>query len=293
MHQKIATVALVLVPFLVVTPGCFESRGTAPILDEAPDADGLEGLRGPFGVERAYLSRAGVDVEVTLPVGEGAHQTPVIVVQGGGVVKERYRWLTEHLTTRGFTVLNTQHVFDFAIFDVDASLRALEAVKADPQFAGRIANVPAVAIGHSLGGVIAAKIWNQAGPDVIQHLILLASLPDEADSFPPNGERIVFSISGTRNGRTTSQEFFDGSRAFVDAAEVYVVTIEGMNHYQFVSDPTDDELANDGAATIDIEVAQQTALSLIDRLCDDAAGTRDFEVPPDFPWPGGVETFED
>jgi len=287
-----------LVVVTLIALGCGGTTSTQVVTGDDVEATGEDGARGPYAVERVVVVDNGVDVELTLPVGEDAmgqrpHQTPVIVVQGGAVAKERYRWLTEHLTTRGFSVINAQHAFDLAIFDVEASLRALDFVRNDDDLSGRFADVPAVAIGHSLGGVVASKLWNMSGGDVIQHLVLLASLPDPADTFAPRGDgRIVFSIWGTRNGNTTSQEFYDAAQVYTDAADLFVVTIEGMNHYQFVEDPTDDELANDGVATIDIEDAQRTTLELVDRLCDDAAGTRSFATPPETPWPEGVETFD-
>ena len=296
--NAISTAALLTLLTVVVSSGCFSGFESEGLLDEQPSATGLGGQSGRFGVERTrlYLGDplgSGFDVEVTVPIGEGAHYTPVVVVQGGSVAKERYRWISEHLSTRGFTVLNAQHPFDLAILDVETSLRALDAAKAEPQLADRIADVPGAVIGHSLGGVVGAKVWNLAGAEELKHLVMLASLPDEADTFEADADadRIVLSVWGTKNGRTTGDEFFAGSRAFVDAARVYTATIEGMNHYQFVSDPTEGELANDGVAEIDIESAQLIALELIDRVCDDAAGTRAFQAPPDSAWPEGVETF--
>ncbi len=277
--------------------GCGSSYGLEALIAASPESTGEAGERGPFGVDRATLSMVdllggGFDVEVTLPVGDGAHQTPVILVQGGAVEKERYRWISEHLSTRGFSVLNAQHPGNLAIFDVGTSLRALDAVLADPVLGDRVADVPGLTVGHSLGGVVASKIWNLASADTMRHLVMLASLPDANDTFDDPAEgRIVFSMWGTENGRTSSEEFYEGSRAFTDAADVFTVTIEGMNHYQFMTDPTEEELADDGVATIDIETAQRTALALLDRVADDAAGTRTFEPAPARPWPDGVATY--
>jgi pimeloyl-ACP methyl ester carboxylesterase len=289
--------ALAAMAFASLLSGCSSGFAIETIITPSPEATGAAGERGPFGVERANLSMAdllggGYDVEVTLPVGEGAHQTPVILVQGGAVDKERYRWISEHLSTRGFTVLNAQHPNNLALFDVGTNLRAFDAVRADEELGARVADVPGLAVGHSLGGVVAAKVWSQAGADTMKHLVLLASFPDANDTFDtPPEDRIALSMWGTENGRTSSEEFYDNSRSLVDAASVVTVTIEGMNHYQFVTDPTEEELENDGVATIDIETAQRTALELLDWIADDAAGTGTFETPPARAWPEGVETY--
>ena len=162
--QRLKT-AVPLTFLVIVAASCFSNYETEnTIIDEQPSASGAEGDRGPFGVERAQLylntpTGSGYEVEVTLPIGDGAHHTPVIIVQGGRVAKERYRWIAEHLSTRGFTVLNAQHPLDLAIMDIGASLRALEGVKAEPFFADRIADVPGV----DMRTALAARLLRRSG----------------------------------------------------------------------------------------------------------------------------------
>lgn len=264
-----------------------------------PDAMALAayGDRGPHGVllsQRQFRVRVdqAVDVEVLWPDSPGAF-APVLLVQGGFVSPERYRWLAIHMASRGHVVIAPKHLLDLAFFAQGNGLDALAALRqasqdpSDP-LAGKVAEIPGMAIGHSLGGVVAAKAW-LGDPLGLSHLVFLASIPDPGDDLTVRRQGRVLSIIGDQDGMSVD-EAAAGLEDFVVPTTLAVV--RGMNHYHFTDDASDEELAPGGEAREPIPVTRRRALYLVDAALDEIDGTpvRVFEQPQN--WPEGLHIAE-
>lgn len=263
------------------------------VLEANEERTGVPGAPGPFGVLRAdrHLdSGAGAtDAEVFVPDADGPFPVAVFV-QGGLVETPRYRWIGEHLASRGFVALLPKHPFDLAFFAQDNALFALRGARKrsdegeDPLLGGRLEPGPAAVLGHSLGGVVGSKAWQRTGPEEIGALVLLASVPDPADTFDGR-EGPVWSITGSADGRITPEEVVIGAEAFDEAM---VAVVEGMNHFQLTDDASQGDLDSDGEPGIALETARERTLTLVDGLLNalTGRGPNPYEDPER--WPEGV-----
>lgn len=290
--------ALALVGAAIGATGCGPER-----VKNASDDRGL-GDFGPYAVDRFDRTlRVRVDeslfTEVYRPV--DAFETPLqnaplaVVVQGGLVPIERYRWLAIHLASRGMLVAMPQHPLDLAFFgqpngiDVAHAVRAASKDEGDPLF-GAVADTQGLITGHSLGGVVAAKGWTFA-PGQFSHLAMIAGIPDPADveAIEERQGGKVLSVVGSVDANIGPQEVAAGAAPFGNRALVAVV--EGANHFQYTNAPTADELARDGEPTVSLEEAHQRALALIDLFIADLvplpAGV-DASIGRPASWPTGT-----
>ncbi len=281
-------------------------------LEPDPDASGVLGERGPYGaarIERSVRARVddAVDVEITLPVGTDGElldgPLPVVLfVHGGLVPAARYRWIAEHAASRGFAVVAPAHVFDLAIFQSGNALDALEGARAaassgDPDLDGRLGEAPVVAVGHSLGGVIAADAWRQR-PDLVRHLVMLASEPNPDDDFTdssPDPRARVVSIVGTEDGLELPEEALLGVEQLASTgAPVTFGLVEGMNHFQFTEDPTAEELGRDQPSTRALPSSRSLSAYLLDATLDASLGLPGGAALDDpSRWPDGLLTYDD
>lgn len=229
---------------------------------------GRAGADGPWGVHR--VSRADTDppVDRFFPVGEGgaeaevgAQAVTIVLIQGGGVVPDRYWWLAQHLGSRGATVLVPHHGLDLAFFDQTAGERALaaavEAGEVDP-------DAPLAFVGHSLGGVVSSYAW--AGDDTITGLALLASYPADDAAVEGRGEGTVVSILGGDDAKVSRTEAEAGVERF--GAPHAFVTVPGMNHYDWTDDATEGELASDGTPSEPQADTRRSAQGALDGWVD-------------------------
>ena len=291
---------------LALMAGCV-SHEPVEILQPAPELSLTDATRGPYGValfERNFRVRVdqSVRTQIYLPTSfdaatqDEAHPL-ALLIQGGAVRPEQYGWLATHLASRGFVVLSPDHPLDLAIFatgngaDVIAAARDASAREGDI-LEGRIASGPGLTLGHSLGGVVASKIWLRR-PDDLSHLFLLQSTPDPADAErlrearDPNHR--VLAVAGQRDGRIGFTEIDESLADF--ANPVPLVIIEGANHFQMVEGPTAAQLESDLSATIPTPLARARALAALDLLVFDflELSPRD-PSPLDTPqaWPEGL-----
>ena len=280
-------------------------------LDPDPSASAELGARGPYGAARIERSlRARVDdtitVEITLPVDTDGElldgPLPVtLFVHGGLVSASRYGWIAEHIASRGHVVISPSHTFDLALFQSGNALDALEGARAlaaagDPDLTGRLSDEPVVAIGHSLGGVVAAGAWIQR-PDLVRHLVMLASEPAPGEPLAERGydpsSRVV-SIVGTQDGLQRPEDALAGVEELSKAgAPVSFGLVEGMNHFQFVEDPTADELGRDQESTRELDSARALSLYLLDATLDASLGLPSGGALDDpTRWPDGLLTYD-
>jgi len=253
-----------------------------PSFEPLSPAEGSQALgeRGPFAVElltRRLRVRTDESVQVDAFFPVGIDDAPLaVVVQGGAVSPERYHWLGEHLASRGLATIMPYHALNLALFE---SANASDAARVSKRlsaesgdvFSGRISQDPGLIIGHSLGGVVALSSWLD-DPQSFSHVVALASIPNPGDDFslrPRQDSARILSIVGELDGSIPPNEVIEGfdiveSGGTLSKVPVQQIVVEGMTHYQFTDDPTESELAKDGAPSAALDQARSAALFLVD-----------------------------
>ncbi len=246
----------------------------------SPARDGRDGADGPFGAARISMATQvrvseRVNFEVTFPSdGQGnlrrdrAPFGTVAFVSGGLVAIERYRWIADHLATRGFVVVTPAFALDLAFFqpdNVQAALRATRSAATTPghTLEGAIAaNGRVAAMGHSLGGVVATWQWVDQSYDGVA---LLASIPsDTSRLLGREGARTLFLI-GTQD-RLSPATITAGFAAF--RAPKLLGYVDGMSHYDWTDNASAADLARDGTPTRPQSATRRDALRVIDAFAD-------------------------
>lgn len=274
------------------------------LLSADGDRAGAPGDDGAFGallLQRSMRVRGDrvVDADVVAPTDDDDGVAagpffPVLLVQGGSVSVERYHWLAAHIASRGFVVVAPHHAFDLAFFSQGDGLDALAALRRagegdDVFLRGRIADAPALSIGHSLGGVVASNAF--AGDEGgVTHLVLLSAVPNPGVDVSRRSGRVL-SVAGGNDGLITPEEVEDGARAF--RATTTVAVVEGLTHFQLTDDPTDENLEREGTTSpLSRDEARARALFLVDAMLldlqRDPSGARLLDDPA--AWPEGVVT---
>lgn len=291
--------------FTLLSAVCFSACSPDPptkLLDADPNRSGAFGELGVFGAfvhERTFRVRVdeAVDVDVIVPdqtteVPPDAPFPPVIFVPGAFVDAERYRWLGAHIASRGFTVI-TPHEELLSFFELGNIFDAFQAVRGvaqdpdDPLWNTVRPDAPALIMGHSLGGVSAAKLW-ASQPNDFSHLVFICSTTDTADDYsirPLLGPERILSIIGSADTRISEQSAREGLETF--RTPVTFAAVEGMIHNHVVENPTESELANDGTPTIDEEQARFRAMFLVDAMLADFVG-QDNPLDHSEMWPDGI-----
>lgn len=249
----------------------------------APDVDreGADGADGPRGAARvSFTAQARVTerlpVQVVFPAlrsGEldatGAPYPVVVFLQGAGVARERYHWLARHLATRGYVVLIPVHLFDQAILDPDNAVLALRALRLAVERAGTLrgataSSAPAAVVGHSTGGLIAARQWVAHGD--FAALAMLGASPPARDEVASRRDGAVLSIAGTSDVPAPPNGVLEGLRRFT-APRLFAL-VDGLNHYAWTDNPEDDERASDGPRPSDLGLVRGRALLALDLWLD-------------------------
>ncbi len=300
-HPLIVVVLVGLVA--LVASACAEpDLQVLRVSQEPPDGDGNYGVGL---VERTFRVRVDetVDARLYLPLAPGTQRlaerasAPVLSLHGGLVAPEQYEWLNAHIASQGYVVIAPHHALELPLFAQGNALDVLEAARRasgrpEDLLYEKIDSGPGIAVGHSLGGVAAARAWLDA-PGELSHLILLASLPNDADDVHTRrgDDAFVLSLTGSRDGRISPQEVARGARRF--AAPTTIAVVEGMNHFQFVDGATASQRETDRKATIDTPHARQLVLRMIDEvLATHETGERDFWNGTSL-WPEGVAPYAD
>ncbi len=250
----------------------------------SPAATGADGESGPHGVSRVTVHAnvrvdEAMDIEVTYPSVAGGSLDPrgapypaVVFVQGGLVGAERYRWIANHIASRGYVVMMPSHIANLAFFETDNAILALRAVQHAAAGTGTLARAVsrdathprAAVIGHSLGGVVAVRQWISHGFDGVA---LLAAFPAEGDPVTSRAGSPVLSLVGENDTRKSpAAAYVDGFERF--ASPRLFARIDGMNHYAWTDDASDGDLAGDGPETRPVEAVRRDAMRVLDLWLD-------------------------
>lgn len=246
-----------------------------PSLLLAPDdtRSGLDGSAGPLGaafVPRAYTARATETIAVDYVYPADADAQPVdldggwplvILVHGGAVEPERYHWLAAHLASRGYAVGLPHHPMNLAFFEAGNARVAREGLAEDEaeHLSGR-----AGIGGHSLGGVVRVIDW--VAEPAFTALFLAAAYPDEGTDPAERAGSPALSLAGSEDGYASAADVEAGAARFDG---ILYGVVNGMNHFDWVDNPTDAELAKDGTST-GTQNTRQHALAVVDSFLDAA-----------------------
>ena len=272
-------------PLLLLVPlvGCTPAELT-PWPGLEPGADPLlPGSDGGWDVayyETTYRVRGdrSVTTEVMVPMsGDEVATGPfpaVLLVQGGAVTVDRYRWLAAHMASRGFVVFSPHHLWNLALFQTGNGLDTLDAArrlaKEGDTFLPLDPNLPGLAVGHSLGGVAASSAW--LDPDLVRNLVLFASTPNPNDdlSVREGLSGRVMSVTGSADGLISPQTVVESAAVF--PVDTRVAMVEGMNHFQFTDDPSSKDLEKEPVPTVDTREGRRLAQFLLDVALAEVAG---------------------
>lgn len=298
---RLAPASLAASFFLLAAVAASCAREPIVLRDPDPTAAGALGEDGPRGVllvERRVRVRVDevVDVDVLLPLsGDGSRmrRRPVVLLLHGGLVaRDRYRWLGEHLASRGFAVIAPGHAFDLAFFEQGNVLDVLATLRAAARRGGDVLaeafdDGPVAVIGHSLGGVVAAGAWD-ASPGTVSHLGLLASYP-EHDRLAVRSSGRALSIVGSADARVSEARAGQGVRALeTSGVAVAFAVIEGMDHMQVADRVTASEAASAGTPSIDAATARARTVLLLDALLEHFETGASATLDDPSRWPVGV-----
>lgn len=279
--------ALALASVLAVAAACSRFPDGPGDLLAPPDVDrdGTSGTDGALGA--AWVTVNGqarvterIPVQVVFPARADGTLDParapypvVVFLQGAPVARDRYHWLALHLATRGYVVLLPEHLLDLAILDTDNARLGLgivrEAAAADGTLRGAIdPTATAVVMGHSLGGVIAARQWI-AHPE-FSGVALLAAYPATGDRVAERAAGPLFAMTGTADTLAPPTRVRAGYEMFNRTPEALqaVAVVDSLNHYGWTDAAEDDERASDGPRPPDLWVVRRRALAVLDAWLD-------------------------
>lgn len=245
----------------------------ALLLPPDPARDGGDGDLGPWGVLHHTADIAVSPTEsrqllLYLPVDEQTRvlqdRALVTLLPGGFVEPSRYEWLATHVASQGFVTVITQHRLDAALLEPDVPARARTWLLDHPEYGDALLpEAPTLAIGHSLGGVAAARWWSES-PDIVVGLGLLASYPAASTPIEDAPPRPVVAISGDRDGLTSPSEISDTLDRFPSSAQFTV--IEGMNHFQWTDRVKPSEARRDDDPTRGLAAVRRDAMRALGDL---------------------------
>ena len=261
-----------ILPCLAIL-GCTSSPEL--LLEPDPSRTGAEGQPGPSAVSaQSHRVQARVTesvfVDVVYPSTADseplADDSPIVLLLHGGLVApERYRWLAVHFASRGYVVALPRHEKLLAITEPGNAAVALGALRDGELLDAELAPDAAV-LGHSLGGVLAARAWSN--DPSIEGLGLLASYPADGDDMRARrGERPVLALAGSTDGSLSAEEMRERVTASFDEP-VWFGTVDGLHHYGWTDDASPGELEGDGVPGRELSVMRQDAQRVLDTWLD-------------------------
>ncbi|TVQ94469.1 MAG: hypothetical protein EA397_02025 [Deltaproteobacteria bacterium] len=265
---------------LVLLLGCAEP---APLTQVRPANDStplIAGQPGPFGVGRTSWRAPArvterVHLEVHVPLdddGEIVGPTHAVVLLSGGLVRpDRYRWMSEHLASRGFAVIVPTPPANLALFAPGNAREALHRVREASMDGGPLHGLlderPAAVTGHSLGGVTAAEAW-AADPEDFSTLGIIAAYPTGTVRPDRRPDSPMLSITGETDERADPDRIRAGFERFVGPR--LFAEVQGLNHYDWADEVSQAELDRDGPRLRPVEEARLDAMRVFDTWLDAA-----------------------
>jgi len=214
-----------------------------------------------------------VDVRVLFPSdSEGRPTRPtggeplpaLVLVHGGLVPPEDYLWLAESLASLGYVVALPSHPLDLPLSAIDNGHFARELLTSPPKgslLEGLVHPARIAVAGHSLGGVVSAKLALDGG---FAALALLASYPDPADTGRlPSLAIPSLSLAGELDCLSELPRVReDASR--LPAPSVLAV-LQGVTHFQFTTSDRRD--VEEGCApTVPLGTAHERITEVLSRF---------------------------
>jgi pimeloyl-ACP methyl ester carboxylesterase len=214
---------------------------------------------------------------------DGAPLPALVLVHGGLVPPEDYLWLAESLAARGYVVALPSHPLDLPLSAIDNGRFARELLTSPPEdslLEGLVHPSRIAVAGHSLGGVVAAKLALDGG---FAALALLASYPDPADTGRlPSLAVPSLSLAGELDCLS------DLPRVREDAARLpapsVLAVLQGVTHFQFTASDRRD--VEDGCApTVPLGTAHERIAEVLSRflhaaLAGQGTGADDLRLVP-------------
>ena len=214
-----------------------------------------------------------VDVRVLFPSdSEGRPARPtggeplpaLVLVHGGLVPPEDYFWLAESLAALGYVVALPSHPLDLPLSAIDNGHFARELLTSPPEgslLEGLVHPARIAVAGHSLGGVVSAKLALEGG---FAALALLASYPNPSDvERLPSLPVPSLSLAGELDCLSELPRVReDASR--LPAPSVLAV-LQGVTHFQFTASDRRD--VEEGCApTVPLATAHERITEVLSRF---------------------------
>jgi predicted dienelactone hydrolase len=219
------------------------------------------------------------------PVGQ--RHPGLVFVQCGAVPVSRYAWLGEALARAGIVVAMPEHPLDLAFFAVDdglAARRVLVTSEGGPLLDALVEPSKVAVAGHSLGGVVAAKLVLEGG---FAALVLDASFPDSADETALEALTLpTLSLAGSLDCSAKLEKVSDGA-THLPRPRVLAV-MPGVTHYQFTDSQREDD-AKGCTPGVSLEAAHETIASAMRTFVSTATGPAPDSVAAGLRKLGGLE----
>lgn len=265
----------------ITTAACGPTGPGAVSVSPSSARDGRDGNDGAFGAARVtILTQARVNERVTIDVTFPSDASgnlrrdrapfPTVVFASGGLVSSaRYRWIADHLATRGYVVVAPDYTLDLAIASPDNTHAAVLALRRAAETTGHTleravrSDGKVVAMGHSLGAVIATWQWIDHAYDGV---VLLAGFPADGTQLERRAGSRVLSVTGSEDGSAPVADVTAGFMRF--SRPRLLAVVDGMNHYDWTDGATAANLARDRPATRPQSATRRDALRVIDTFVD-------------------------
>lgn len=195
----------------------------------------------PFEVDVYFPAEDAKPVGSSLPA--------LVLVPGGRVPRESYRWLGEALALRGVVTAVPEAPYDLAILDAARVPATAELLRSGRGLLSGLVGPKLAVGGHSLGGVVAAAAAVDGGFDA---LVLLAAYPASGD--PVESLQIPsLSIAASRDCSAELDDVRAGWQRL--PAPTILATVLGSTHYQFTA--SDEQDREDCPPEVTLDVAHQ------------------------------------
>lgn len=149
------------------------------------------------------------------------YNTGVIFYPGGNVDPKAYAPLANGLAKKGYTVVIVPMPFNLAVLNINAGNEVIQKYPTIKSW---------IVAGHSLGGSMAVKYYNQNEIDKLKGIILLAAYPDSVDDISQKDVNVL-SVWGSEDN-ILNKSLLESTKPLLPPSTVFS-EIYGGNHSQF------------------------------------------------------------